>query len=324
MKLSVYKSVLAAFLLTNLITPAISHAQDAPTMLSVSTGSELATWTMLAEKPLHKTPVIYVHGGPGMYTTDGAKKKGASLRNAGFTTIYFDQAGGGKSKHIAVKDYTIERAVADLEALRIALGQDKIIIWGSSYGASLAAIYTARYPANVAGIILTSPGSYPGTSAKRDYKITNRDKVKMSKELISAVGKVDNNGQSAEASLSQSDAGRLFDDLVNADLMGGMVCKGSNITPPAPGSGGNLYANRLIAKDLDKIKFKAAGPIKIPALVLRGSCDFITESSAAKFAALFGTKVTTINSSGHGLLENKDDIEAAFAQFANGPLAAVE
>jgi pimeloyl-ACP methyl ester carboxylesterase len=188
----------------------------------------------------------------------------------------------------------------------------------------LATIYTVRYPANVAGLILTSPGSYPGTSAKRDYKITNRDKVKMSKELISAVGKVDSKGQSAEASLSQSDAGRLFDDVVNADLMGGMVCKGSNIAAPAPGSGGNLYANRFISRDLDKLKFKAAGPIKIPALVLRGSCDFITESSAAKFAALFGTKVTTINSSGHGLLENRDDIEAAFAQFANGPLAAVE
>jgi proline iminopeptidase len=319
-KLNVFKTALAAFLLT----PSISHAQDAPTMISLPTGSELATWTIAAEKPVHKTPVIFVHGGPGMYTTDGARKKGASLRNAGFNTIYFDQAGSGKSKQIAVKDYTIERAVADLEALRVALGQDKVILWGSSYGASLAAIYTARYPGNVAGIILTSPGSFPGTSAKRDYKITNRDKVKMAKELTSAVGKVDKNGQAAEASLSQTDAGRLFDDLVNADLMGGMVCKGSNITPPPPGVGGNLYANRLISKDLDKLKFKFEGTIKVPAMVLRGSCDFVSESSAAKFAALFGTTVTTITGSGHGMMENRIDIEAAFSQFVNGPLAAVE
>jgi pimeloyl-ACP methyl ester carboxylesterase len=320
MRLIAYSAAIGAFL----ITSAASFAQDAPTMISLPTGSELATWTIAAEKLVHKTPVIFVHGGPGMYTTDGARKKGASLRNAGFNTIYFDQAGGGKSKQIAVKDYTIERAVADLEALRVALGQDKVILWGSSYGASLAAIYTARYPGNVAGIILTSPGSFPGTSAKRDYKITNRDKVKMAKELTSAVGKVDKNGQAAEASLSQTDAGRLFDDLVNADLIGGMVCKGSNITPPPPGVGGNLYANRLISKDLDKLKFKFEGTIKVPAMVLRGSCDFVSESSAAKFAALFGTTVTTITGSGHGMLENRTDIEAAFSQFVNGPLAAVE
>ncbi len=320
MKLRATKMVLTALLMTS----TTSYAQDAPTMLRLSTGSELATWTIAAPNPLHKTPVIFVHGGPGMYTTDGAKLKGVSLRDAGFATIYFDQAGGGKSKQIAVKDYTIERAVADLEALRIALRHDKIILWGSSYGASLATIYAARYPANVAGVILTSPGSFPGTNAKRNYQITNRDKVKLGKELVSAAGKIDKNGTAAEATLSQSEAGRLFDDVVNADLMGAMVCKGSDLAAPPPGSGGNLYANRLISKDLDKRKFKFTAPINVPALVLRGTCDFIDEENAAKFAALFGTSVTTIEGSGHGLLEKRSEIEAAFARFASEQLALVE
>lgn len=300
------------------------QAQDAPKTVSLSTGSELATWSIPSPNPAHKTPVIFLHGGPGMYTTQGAFVKGEPLRAAGFNTIYFDQAGGGKSKRISAKDYTMERAVADLEALRVALGHDKVILWGSSYGASLGTIYASRYPTRVAGIILTSPGSYPGTHASHDYKPTNRDKVKLGKALSSAAGKVDREGAAAESSLSQTEAGNLFDELVNSDLMGGMVCKGAMIKPPPPGTGGNLYANRLIAKDLDKIKFKPEGTIKIPALIIRGACDFISAKSANSFAVLFNTKVTAIPETGHGLYENRDAINAAFSDFAKGALSKVE
>ncbi len=304
--------------------PNPTYAQDAPTILTLSTGSELAQWTVSSPKPVHKTPVIYLHGGPGMYTTATAIERGAVFRDAGFNTIYFDQAGGGKSKQIAAKDYTVERAVADLEALRVTLGHDKIILWGSSYGASLGTVYASRYPEHVAGIILTSPGSYPGTKAAHNYKITNRDKVKLGKDLSKAAGKIDREGSAAEATLTQSTAGALFDEVVNADLMGGMVCKGSNIKPPLPGTGGNLYANRLIGKDLDKIRFKPKGTLKIPALILRGSCDFVAESSAQSFAALFEATVTPIANTGHGMHENRQAVEAAFATFALGPLSKVE
>ena len=293
-------------------------------MMTLTTGSEVATWTLAPEKPVHKTPVVFLHGGPGMYTTPGVISKGAPLRAAGFTTIYFDQAGGGKSKRLAAKYYTVERAIDDLEALRIRLGQDKIILWGSSYGSSLATIYAARHPQNVAGVILTSPGSYPGTFSKRDYTVTNRGKIDLSNEVSAAAGKIDREGAAAEATLSQADAGKLFDEVVNADLMGALVCKGAKLAAPAPGNGGNFYANRMIAKDLDKLKFKAGSSPTVPALILRGSCDFLPESNASRFAKLFGKSVTTIQGTGHGLLENRPAIDAAFSTFASGALASVD
>ncbi|MFM9851868.1 MAG: alpha/beta fold hydrolase [Sphingomonadaceae bacterium] len=299
-------------------------AETAPTMVTLSTGSEVAAWTLPPDKEAHKTPIIFVHGGPGMYTTEGAKTKGAPFRAAGFTTIYYDQAGGGKSKKIAAPNYTIERAVADLEALRVALKLDKLVLWGSSYGASLATLYATRNPSHVAGIILTSPGSFPGTHAKHDYKSTNRDKVKIGKELSRMAGKIDRQGAAAEASVSQEEAGRAFDALVNADLLGGMVCKGSALTSPSPGTGGNLFANRMLSKDLDKISFKPVWTMKVPALIVRGSCDFLPESNAGAFATLFGTKLTAIPNTGHGLIENPDALDAVFAAFARGPLASVE
>jgi pimeloyl-ACP methyl ester carboxylesterase len=321
MKTSIFRNAFAALAFA-LSSPVL--AQQAPVMVSLTTGSEVATWTLPAEKPSHKTPVVFVHGGPGMYTSEGAKAKGATLRAAGFTTIYYDQAGGGKSKHLPAVNYTVERAVADLEALRVSLKQEKLVLWGSSWGASLATLYAAKYPDHVAGIILTSPGSYPGTHTKHDYKPTNRGKVKLSKELSAAAGKIDRSGAAAESSLSQDDAGRAFDVLVNADLMGGMVCKGSTMTAPSPGAGGNLFANRMIAKDLDKMSFKPTASIRVPTLILRGGCDFLSAGNAEAFAKLLGGTVTTVAGTGHGMLENRAAIDGAFSAFASGPLASVD
>ena len=306
------------------VTAQGSDAEQNPVMVGLTTGSEVATWTLLPEKPVHKTPVVFLHGGPGMYTTPGAMNNGALLRTAGFTTVYFDQAGSGKSKRLSARDYTIDRAVADLEALRVTLGRDKVILWGNSYGASLATVYAARYPDRIAGIILTSPGSYPGTQAKRDYKTTNRGKIDLSAAVSAAANKIDKLGATAEGKLTQDEAGALFDGVVNVDLMGAMVCKGAKLTVPPPGKGGNLYANRMIAKDLDRLKFRATTAFNIPALILRGSCDFMPESNAADYAKLFKTSVTTLPQTGHGLLENTSAINSTFSAFVVGPLASVE
>jgi pimeloyl-ACP methyl ester carboxylesterase len=306
------------------VTAAKTVPVSEPVMVRLPTGPELATWTLPAKNAGHETPVIFVHGGPGMYTTAGAKEKGAALRAAGFDTIYFDQAGGGKSRFLPAAEYTIERAVADLEALRSSLGHDKIILWGSSYGATLTTIYASRFPQHVAAIILTSPGPFPGTQVKHDYKITDRDKVKLGKELSAAVRKIDGNAKAAEATLSQADAGRLFDDLVNADLMGGMVCKGANISAPPPGTGGNLYANRLIGKQLGKLKFKGQVAPHVPVMILRGSCDFLPATNAVKFGEFYGSTVSTIAGTGHGMLENRPAIDAAFGAFVHGQLATIK
>lgn len=299
------------------------QAQTPTRMMTLSTGSEIATWTIEPEKKRHQTPIIYLHGGPGMYTEVRRFAEGEPLRAAGFTTLYFDQAGGGQSKPKAPGDYSVERALADLEALRSQLGKDKIILWGNSYGASLATLYASRFPGHVAGLILTSPGAFPGSKPKRNYALTNRDKVIFTKEFQAAVSLIDSKGAAAEAELSQGDAGKLFDVAIAAELMEAMVCKGTQARPPALQGGGNLYANRMVAKSLGKVRFKPKPAPTMPTLILRGTCDFLPESNAAQFGRLFGTTVTSVPDTGHGFLENRAAIEAALLGFANGPLATV-
>jgi pimeloyl-ACP methyl ester carboxylesterase len=52
--------------------------------------------------------------------------------------------------------YTTDNSVADLEALRKALGYTKLVLYGTSYGTKVALRYAAEYPTNVAGLILDS------------------------------------------------------------------------------------------------------------------------------------------------------------------------
>jgi pimeloyl-ACP methyl ester carboxylesterase len=309
---------------TLLAQPALS--QTAPVMLSLSTGSKVASWTLRddAAPKKHKTPVLFLHGGPGMFTTEDARRHGAALRTAGFETVYFDQAGGGLSERLPAAQYTLQRAIEDLDALRAALKQDKIILWGNSFGASLAALYARRYPEHVAGIIFSSPGSFPGTKVKREYKLTNRGSVPIGKALSKAVDLVDSKGAAAEATISQAEAGKLLDEMVNAELLEAMVCKGS-VAPPHPVlSGSNLFPNRMLQKELASSKAADGAPMDKPVLILRGACDFQPLQNAERYQAQFGGTVVTIAGTGHQFMEKPAELDAALAAFATSGLGAID
>ncbi len=299
----------------------------APVMTPLSTGSTLAVWTLAADPNAgtrHVVPVVFLHGGPGMYTEERRLAEAAVLRAAGFDTVFFDQAGGGRSARLPATEYSLARAVDDIEAQRIALRVEKLVLWGNSYGAVLAALYAGRFPGRVAGVLLTSPGMFPGYAGSRDYGRTQRNRVEYSREIRAAVDATDKRGAAAEASLPQAAAGQLFDTLVGSELADGMVCKDSPVASPPPPGGGNLYAQRLISRDLRALKVAPAPLPGVPALVIRGACDFLPMASADRYRALFGAGITEIPDAGHGLLENRTAVDAAIAAFARGALADVE
>ena len=300
-------------------------AQTTPVMVKLATGSELATWTLQGEGAArHKTPVVFLHGGPGMFTTAAQIERGKILRNAGFDTIYYDQAGGGKSARIPATDYTLARAVADLEALRIAKGANKLILWGNSYGAELAVIYAARHPDRVAGFILTSPGVYPGLTMSRDYGKTARGSVSLGKDIAAAAALIDKKGAAAEATLTQEAAGKMMDTLIQSEWAGAGQCKGAAAPAAVTESGGNLFANRMLLKELKTAPAPAFVADSVPVLIIRGECDYIPEKSLIRYRQLLGGTYVAVPGSGHALIENRTIIDATMARFANDALAKVE
>jgi proline iminopeptidase len=306
--------------------PVAADPRGTPEMWRLSTGSRVAVWQRPADVRRHRTPVVFLHGGPGMYTQASRIADGAVLRAAGFDTVYFDQAGGGASDRLPVTRYTVDRSVADVEALRQRLGAERMVLWGNSFGAQLAAAYTAAHPGRVAGLLLTSPGAFPGFPADRDYRATERDDdTELPGRVFLATLLVGFNPRLAEDFVDQAEAGAMLDDLTRRELAGGFVCKGSGDlglgAELARERGGNLYANRLIGAELGSYRL-GRSPVDVPALVVRGECDFVPRVHAERYAGFARpARIVDVAGVGHGLRGNPADVSGAVTAFATTDLA---
>lgn len=99
-----------------------------------------------------KTPVIVLHGGPAAGELYMRPYVGLAWDRQ---VVLYDQSGCGKSaRPDDMSRYTLDRYVEELEALRRHLAFEKIVLAGHSWGGILAPAYAARYPQQVAGLVL--------------------------------------------------------------------------------------------------------------------------------------------------------------------------
>ena len=97
-------------------------------------------------------PVLFVHGGPG---------SGTQPRNRCFfdpdvyRIILFDQRGAGRSTpHACLEGNTTQHLVADIERIREALGIERWVLFGGSWGSTLSLAYAEAHPERVLAMIL--------------------------------------------------------------------------------------------------------------------------------------------------------------------------
>lgn len=99
-------------------------------------------------------PVVVLHGGPGAhhdYLLPGFDAL-ADRR----LLIYYDQRGGGRSPVGREVPVGWRDHVADLEALRIAWGFERLTLLGYSWGGLLAMLYATEHPGRVERLALVS------------------------------------------------------------------------------------------------------------------------------------------------------------------------
>jgi proline iminopeptidase len=102
------------------------------------------------------TPVIVIHGGPGMDHESLARDLTPLEKH--HRVIEYDQRGGGRSTLPAdTKLLTIDHHVDDLEMLRKKLGLEKVTLLAHSFGPAIAAQYAMRYPDRVERMIFLGP-----------------------------------------------------------------------------------------------------------------------------------------------------------------------
>jgi len=72
--------------------------------------------------------------------------------------IFYDQLDCGRADHPGdPANWTFERYLAEIEAIRQALKLDRLHLYGNSWGGSLAAAYAAARPHGLASVILAAP-----------------------------------------------------------------------------------------------------------------------------------------------------------------------
>jgi proline iminopeptidase len=97
-------------------------------------------------------PVCFLHGGPGAGTSAGHRR---FFDPAHYRIVLHDQRGAGRSTPSAcVEKNDTQRLVADIEALRRHLGIERWIVFGGSWGSSLALAYAETHPSQVIALVL--------------------------------------------------------------------------------------------------------------------------------------------------------------------------
>ena len=97
-------------------------------------------------------PVLVLHGGPGGGCSPSMRRY---FDPDVFRVVLFDQRGCGRSRpHAMVEHNTTWDLVADIEAIRTALGIQQFILFGGSWGATLALVYAISHPDRVRHLVL--------------------------------------------------------------------------------------------------------------------------------------------------------------------------
>jgi proline iminopeptidase len=97
-------------------------------------------------------PALFLHGGPGGGCSHHDRRLCDPRR---YRILLLDQRGAGRSRPLGgLVGNTTAHLVLDIERLRTALGIDRWLLLGGSWGATLALAYAERHAEHVAALVL--------------------------------------------------------------------------------------------------------------------------------------------------------------------------
>lgn len=97
-------------------------------------------------------PVIFLHGGPGAGLSPQHRR---FFDPSAYRVILFDQRGAGKSTPLGEwRNNTTQLLIQDIERLRAMFGIERWLVFGGSWGSTLALAYGQAHPERCLGFVL--------------------------------------------------------------------------------------------------------------------------------------------------------------------------
>ncbi len=272
-------------------------------------------------------PVVLLHGGPGVPDAAGLIEAFAPLADDGRDVWAYDQVGAGRSDRLAdPSGYTPARAVHDLDQVRRRIGAQRLVLVGHSSGAHLAAAYVAAHPERVERAVFLSPGGLAdrGLGGRPQDRLTGAERreayaLLAAPRALLAYALVQVRPAAAHALLGDAEADAR-QDRVHAAIRPALHCPGD----PGPALHGlGFYANAVPqawgsppAPDLRA----ALRGSDVPALVVKGQCDYLDWASASGYLEVFDdARLVYLRGAGHDLhVDAPDRVAEAVRAFLVG------
>ncbi|MDB5118296.1 MAG: alpha/beta fold hydrolase [Mucilaginibacter sp.] len=222
-------------------------------------------------------PIIFIAGGPG--GTHLGLRSFDALAQSHHQLIYFDAFGRGKSDTAKnVTEYTLDRDIDDIEALRKSLKLDKITVLGHSYGGVVAQGYAIKYPAHLSHLILADT-FHSFVMWQENDDSSNREIKNSYPEVWDELMKIRNEGAISSDAKHQEIYGRVPYGFLYAYNPDKFTARGRK---PYPNPLNTKLYYQMVGKDGDFIVGSDIGTfdyrkqlkdLKMPVLIVTGRYD---------------------------------------------------
>jgi proline iminopeptidase len=255
-------------------------------------------------------PVIAVNGGPGLSHAYMVQNDVWERIARNRMVVLYDQRGTGASKHMqSGASQSMDAQVADLDAVRQALGLAKVALVGDSYGGLLVMAYAAAHPERVAKLVLSDS---PGPSWKSIVHVLPEVFPDIEEENAQEEQKIGPGTEAAARARLRNHFRMIFYSPEKRDAY--MSRMGDLGYEPAVAE---AVAKAITDLDLTQ---KLAG-FTFPALVITGRYDMnVAPLTAWRLAhAIPGAKIVFFEKSGHlPAYEEPDKYITVLEDFLNG------
>lgn len=287
---------------------------------NLSTGSKIGYTKIKSVTEKTKTPIIYLHGGPGGMIKDKTIEELRPFSTLGHDIYLYDQIGSGHSDRLEdLREYTVTRHKKDLKEIIEKINSKKVILLAHSWGCLLAINYIEDYPEKIERMILEGPGPILPINTKLKDEIPPDSLNLISPEYSNAEGNKKANNLRSKLMLhwaykfnSKLASDREADDFftyLNEELNKSTTCKAQE-TMKTEGGGG-YYAHIMTVKSFYTVVNKRDRliDIDIPTLILRGQCDNQRWGYAKEYLDILShSQLAIIENAGHDLVQGNEEM----------------